>query len=73
MMKKGQVNDTKQSYSLRKYKFGLASVILGSFIMVTSPVFADQTTSVQVNNQTGTSVDANNSSNETSASSVITS
>ncbi|HGC9542831.1 TPA: SH3 domain-containing protein [Streptococcus agalactiae] len=70
---KGQVNDTKQSYSLRKYKFGLASVILGSFIMVTSPVFADQTTSVQVNNQTGTSVDANNSSNETSASSVITS
>ncbi|HHU3835682.1 TPA: SH3 domain-containing protein, partial [Streptococcus agalactiae] len=72
-MKKGQVNDTKQSYSLRKYKFGLASVILGSFIMVTSPVFADQTTSVQVNNQTGTSVDANNSSNETSASSVITS
>lgn len=38
MMKKGQVNDTKQSYSLRKYKFGLASVILGSFIMVTSPV-----------------------------------
>lgn len=72
MMKKGQVNDTKQSYSLRKYKFGLASVILGSFIMVTSPVFADQTTSVQVNNQTGTSVDANNSSNETSASSVIT-
>lgn len=41
--------------------------------MVTSPVFADQTTSVQVNNQTGTSVDANNSSNETSASSVITS
>ncbi|HEO2108027.1 TPA: SH3 domain-containing protein [Streptococcus agalactiae] len=73
MMKKGQVNDTKQSYSLRKYKFGLASVILGSFIMVTSPVFADQTTSVQVNNQTGTSVDANNSSNKTSASSVITS
>ncbi|HEO7387460.1 TPA: SH3 domain-containing protein [Streptococcus agalactiae] len=73
MMKKGQVNDTKQSYSLRKYKFGLASVILGSFIMVTSPVFADQTTSVQVNNQTGTSVDANNSSNETSASSVNTS
>lgn len=73
MMKKGQVNDTKQSYSLRKYKFGLASVILGSFIMVTSPVFADQTTSVQVNNHTGTSVDANNSSNETSASSVITS
>lgn len=73
MMKKGQVNDTKQSYSLRKYKFGLASVILGSFIMVTSPIFADQTTSVQVNNQTGTSVDANNSSNETSASSVITS
>ncbi|MDK6619968.1 SH3 domain-containing protein [Streptococcus agalactiae] len=73
MMKKGQVNDTKQSYSLRKYKFGLASVILGSFIMVTSPVFADQTTSVQVNNQTGPSVDANNSSNETSASSVITS
>lgn len=73
MMKKGQVNDTKQSYSLRKYKFGLASVILGSFIMVISPVFADQTTSVQVNNQTGTSVDANNSSNETSASSVITS
>ncbi|WP_443972267.1 SH3 domain-containing protein [Streptococcus agalactiae] len=73
MMKKGQVNDTKQSYSLRKYKFGLASVILGSFIMVTSPVFADQTTSVQVNNQTGTSVDANNSSNETSASSVVTS
>ncbi|HGA0264073.1 TPA: SH3 domain-containing protein [Streptococcus agalactiae] len=73
MMKKGQVNDTKQSYSLRKYKFGLASAILGSFIMVTSPVFADQTTSVQVNNQTGTSVDANNSSNETSASSVITS
>ncbi|HGA0414854.1 TPA: SH3 domain-containing protein [Streptococcus agalactiae] len=73
MMKKGQVNDTKQSYSLRKYKFGLASVILGSFIMVTSPVFADQTTSVQVNNQTGTSVDANNSSNETSVSSVITS
>ncbi|HGA0533186.1 TPA: SH3 domain-containing protein [Streptococcus agalactiae] len=73
MMKKGQVNDTKQSYSLRKYKFGLASVILGSFIMVTSPVFADQTTSVQVNNQTGTSVDANNSSNERSASSVITS
>ncbi|HGI8672704.1 TPA: SH3 domain-containing protein [Streptococcus agalactiae] len=73
MMKKGQVNDTKQSYSLRKYKFGLASVILGSFIMVTSPVFADQTTSIQVNNQTGTSVDANNSSNETSASSVITS
>ncbi|HFH7343356.1 TPA: SH3 domain-containing protein [Streptococcus agalactiae] len=73
MMKKGQVNDTKQSYSLRKYKFDLASVILGSFIMVTSPVFADQTTSVQVNNQTGTSVDANNSSNETSASSVITS
>ncbi|HGI4734340.1 TPA: SH3 domain-containing protein [Streptococcus agalactiae] len=73
MMKKGQVSDTKQSYSLRKYKFGLASVILGSFIMVTSPVFADQTTSVQVNNQTGTSVDANNSSNETSASSVITS
>ncbi|CCW42415.1 surface antigen-related protein [Streptococcus agalactiae ILRI112] len=73
MMKKGQVNDTKQSYSLRKYKFGLASVILGSFIMVTNPVFADQTTSVQVNNQTGTSVDANNSSNETSASSVITS
>lgn len=73
MMKKGQVNDTKQSYSLRKYKSGLASVILGSFIMVTSPVFADQTTSVQVNNQTGTSVDANNSSNETSASSVITS
>ncbi|HGI3336850.1 TPA: SH3 domain-containing protein [Streptococcus agalactiae] len=73
MMKKGQVNDTKQSYSLRKYKFVLASVILGSFIMVTSPVFADQTTSVQVNNQTGTSVDANNSSNETSASSVITS
>ncbi|WP_270981647.1 SH3 domain-containing protein [Streptococcus agalactiae] len=73
MMKKGQVNDTKQSYSLRKYKFGLASVILGSFIMVTSPVFADQTTSVQVNNQRGTSVDANNSSNETSASSVITS
>ncbi|HEN3082462.1 TPA: SH3 domain-containing protein [Streptococcus agalactiae] len=73
MMKKGQVNDTKQSYSLLKYKFGLASVILGSFIMVTSPVFADQTTSVQVNNQTGTSVDANNSSNETSASSVITS
>ncbi|WP_270986938.1 SH3 domain-containing protein [Streptococcus agalactiae] len=73
MMKKGQVNDTKQSYSLRKYKFGLASVILGSFIMITSPVFADQTTSVQVNNQTGTSVDANNSSNETSASSVITS
>ncbi|HGD2938821.1 TPA: SH3 domain-containing protein [Streptococcus agalactiae] len=73
MMKKGQVNVTKQSYSLRKYKFGLASVILGSFIMVTSPVFADQTTSVQVNNQTGTSVDANNSSNETSASSVITS
>lgn len=73
MMKKGQVNDTKQSYYLRKYKFGLASVILGSFIMVTSPVFADQTTSVQVNNQTGTSVDANNSSNETSASSVITS
>lgn len=73
MMKKGQVNDTKQSYSLRKYKFGLASVILGSFIMVTSPVFADQTTSVQVNNQTGTSVDANNSSNETNASSVITS
>ncbi|HGI2484065.1 TPA: SH3 domain-containing protein [Streptococcus agalactiae] len=73
MMKKGQVNDTKQSYSLRKYKFGLASVILGSFIMVTSPVFADQTTSVQVNNQTGTSVDANNSSNDTSASSVITS
>ncbi|HEO4811597.1 TPA: SH3 domain-containing protein [Streptococcus agalactiae] len=73
MMKKGQVNDTKQSYSLRKYKFGLASVILGAFIMVTSPVFADQTTSVQVNNQTGTSVDANNSSNETSASSVITS
>ena len=73
MMKKGQVNDTKQSYSLRKYKFGLASVILGSFIMVTSPVFADQTTSVQVNNQTGTSVDANNSSNETRASSVITS
>ncbi|HFU1185895.1 TPA: SH3 domain-containing protein [Streptococcus agalactiae] len=73
MMKKGQVNDTKQSYSLRKYKFGLASVILGSFIMVTSPVFADQTTSVQVNNQTGTSVDTNNSSNETSASSVITS
>ncbi|HEO1311205.1 surface antigen-related protein [Streptococcus agalactiae] len=73
MMKKGQVNDTKQSYSLRKYKFGLASVILGPFIMVTSPVFADQTTSVQVNNQTGTSVDANNSSNETSASSVITS
>ncbi|HGA3567297.1 TPA: SH3 domain-containing protein [Streptococcus agalactiae] len=73
MMKKGQVNDTKQSYSLRKYKFGLASVIVGSFIMVTSPVFADQTTSVQVNNQTGTSVDANNSSNETSASSVITS
>ncbi|HGC8260510.1 TPA: SH3 domain-containing protein [Streptococcus agalactiae] len=73
MMKKGQVNDTKQSYSLRKYKFGLASVILGSFIMVTSPVFADQTTSVQVNNQTGTSVDADNSSNETSASSVITS
>lgn len=73
MMKKGQVNDTKQSYSLRKYKFGLASVILGSFIMVTSPVFADQTTSVQVNNQTGNSVDANNSSNETSASSVITS
>lgn len=73
MMKKGQVNDTKQSYSLRKYKFGLVSVILGSFIMVTSPVFADQTTSVQVNNQTGTSVDANNSSNETSASSVITS
>ncbi|HGA0835621.1 TPA: SH3 domain-containing protein [Streptococcus agalactiae] len=73
MMKKGQVNDTKQSYSLRKYKFGLASVILGSFIMVTSPVFADQTTSVQVNNQTGTSVDANNYSNETSASSVITS
>lgn len=73
MMKKGQVNDTKQSNSLRKYKFGLASVILGSFIMVTSPVFADQTTSVQVNNQTGTSVDANNSSNETSASSVITS
>ncbi|HFZ9556624.1 TPA: SH3 domain-containing protein [Streptococcus agalactiae] len=73
MMKKGQVNDTKQSYSLRKYKFGLASVILGSFIIVTSPVFADQTTSVQVNNQTGTSVDANNSSNETSASSVITS
>lgn len=73
MMKKGQVNDTKQSYSLRKYKFGLASVILGSFIMVTRPVFADQTTSVQVNNQTGTSVDANNSSNETSASSVITS
>ncbi|HFZ6960733.1 TPA: SH3 domain-containing protein [Streptococcus agalactiae] len=73
MMKKGQVNDTKQSYSLRKYKFGLASVILGSFIMVTSLVFADQTTSVQVNNQTGTSVDANNSSNETSASSVITS
>ncbi|HEO2106754.1 TPA: SH3 domain-containing protein [Streptococcus agalactiae] len=73
MMKKGQVNDTKQSYSLRKYKFGLASVILGSFIMATSPVFADQTTSVQVNNQTGTSVDANNSSNETSASSVITS
>ncbi|HGC7395750.1 TPA: SH3 domain-containing protein [Streptococcus agalactiae] len=73
MMKKGQVNDTKQSYSLRKYKFGLTSVILGSFIMVTSPVFADQTTSVQVNNQTGTSVDANNSSNETSASSVITS
>lgn len=73
MMKKGQVNDTKQSYSLRKYKFGLASVILGSFIMVTSPVFADQTTSVQVNNQTGTSVDANNSSNEISASSVITS
>lgn len=73
MMKKGQVNDTKQSYSLRKYKFGLASVILVSFIMVTSPVFADQTTSVQVNNQTGTSVDANNSSNETSASSVITS
>ncbi|HGA0205786.1 TPA: SH3 domain-containing protein [Streptococcus agalactiae] len=73
MMKKGQVNDTKQSYSLRKYKFGLASVILGSFIMVTSPVFADQTTSAQVNNQTGTSVDANNSSNETSASSVITS
>ncbi|HGK6433678.1 TPA: SH3 domain-containing protein [Streptococcus agalactiae] len=73
MMKKGQVNDTKQSYSLRKYKFGLASVILGSFIMVTSPVFADQTTSVQVNNQTGTSVDANNSSNETSESSVITS
>ncbi|HGI2529015.1 TPA: SH3 domain-containing protein [Streptococcus agalactiae] len=73
MMKKGQVNDTKQSYSLRKYKFGLASVILGSFIMVTSPVFADQTTSVQVNNQTDTSVDANNSSNETSASSVITS
>ncbi|KLL14202.1 SH3 domain-containing protein [Streptococcus agalactiae] len=73
MMKKGQVNDTKQSYSLRKYKFGLASVILGSFIMVTSPVFADQTTSVQVNNQTSTSVDANNSSNETSASSVITS
>ncbi|HGA0652224.1 TPA: SH3 domain-containing protein [Streptococcus agalactiae] len=73
MMKKGQVNDTKQSYSLRKYKFGLASVILGSFIMVTSPVFADQTISVQVNNQTGTSVDANNSSNETSASSVITS
>lgn len=73
MMKKGQVNDSKQSYSLRKYKFGLASVILGSFIMVTSPVFADQTTSVQVNNQTGTSVDANNSSNETSASSVITS
>ncbi|HGD4905601.1 TPA: SH3 domain-containing protein [Streptococcus agalactiae] len=73
MMKKGQVNDTKQSYSLRKYKFALASVILGSFIMVTSPVFADQTTSVQVNNQTGTSVDANNSSNETSASSVITS
>ncbi|HGI4320280.1 TPA: SH3 domain-containing protein [Streptococcus agalactiae] len=73
MMKKGQVNDTKQSYSLRKYKFGLASVILGSFIMVTSPVFADQTTSVQVNNQTGTSVDANNFSNETSASSVITS
>ncbi|HEN0588662.1 TPA: SH3 domain-containing protein [Streptococcus agalactiae] len=73
MMKKGQVNDTKQSYSLRKYKFGLASVILGSFIMVTSPVFADKTTSVQVNNQTGTSVDANNSSNETSASSVITS
>lgn len=73
MMKKGQVNDTKQSYSLRKYKFGLASVILGSFIMVTSPVFADQITSVQVNNQTGTSVDANNSSNETSASSVITS
>lgn len=72
MMKKGQVNDTKQSYSLRKYKFGLASVIW-SFIMVTSPVFADQTTSVQVNNQTGTSVDANNSSNETSASSVITS
>ncbi|CAD47079.1 Unknown [Streptococcus agalactiae NEM316] len=72
-MKKGQVNDTKQSYSLRKYKFGLASVILGPFIMVTSPVFADQTTSVQVNNQTGTSVDANNSSNETSASSVITS
>ncbi|HEN0747086.1 TPA: SH3 domain-containing protein [Streptococcus agalactiae] len=70
---KRQVNDTKQSYSLRKYKFGLASVILGSFIMVTSPVFADQTTSVQVNNQTGTSVDANNSSNETSASSVITS
>ncbi|HGA0049102.1 TPA: SH3 domain-containing protein [Streptococcus agalactiae] len=73
MMKKGQVNDTKQSYSLRKYKFGLASVILGSFIMVTSPVFADQTTSVQVNNQTGTSVDAHNSSNETGASSVITS
>ncbi|HEN0833474.1 TPA: SH3 domain-containing protein [Streptococcus agalactiae] len=73
MMKKGQVNDTKQSYSLRKYKFGLASVILGSFIMVTSPVFADQTTSVQVNNQTGTSVDANNSSDETSASNVITS
>lgn len=73
MMKKGQVNDTKLSYSLRKYKFGLASVILGSFIMVTSPVFADQTTSVQVNNQTGTSVDANNSSDETSASSVITS
>lgn len=73
MMKKGQVNDTKQSYSLRKYKFGLASVILGPFIMVTSPVFADQTTSVQVNNQTGTSVDANNSSNVTSASSVITS
>ncbi|HGA3171719.1 TPA: SH3 domain-containing protein [Streptococcus agalactiae] len=73
MMKKGQVNDTKQSYSLRKYKFGLALVILGSFIMVTSPVFADQTTSVQVNNQTGTSVDAHNSSNETGASSVITS
>ncbi|WP_424554912.1 SH3 domain-containing protein [Streptococcus agalactiae] len=69
-MKKGLVNDTKQSYSLRKYKFGLTSVILGSLIMVTSPVLADQTEMVQFKNQTGTSMDANNFSNGTSGSSV---